>query len=102
MDSIEHVIVGRIVEFHNTGNADHALQAIHALRALRDRLDRTRLERCIAQERVADASKLIAALVDRPGQITVALLAYAHDILRGKERWCDLRDPRCGPSTRRR
>jgi hypothetical protein len=100
MDPVEHVITGRIVEFHNTGNADYALQAIHALRALRNSLDHVRLERYIREERVVEASALIAALVDRPGEITVALLAYAYDMLREKARWCDLRDPDCGPLDR--
>ncbi len=102
MDSVEHVITGRIIEFHNTGNADHALQAIHALRALRGRLDHARLQRCIAKENVVEASNIIMALVDRPGQITTELLAYAHEMLRGQKRWCDLRDPQCGPVGRRR
>lgn len=101
MDSVEHVITGRIIEFHNTGNADHALQAIHALRTLRDRLDRGRLERCIAAERVSLAGEFIFALVERPAPITEELVRYAHDMLRGKQQSCDLRDPRCGPSARR-
>jgi len=101
MDAVEHVIVGRIIEFHNTGNADYALQAIQALRALRDTLDRGRLNRCIAAERVSQAAGIIAALAERPGSITVHLLAFAYDMLRGKHPWCDLRDPRCGPVGRR-
>lgn len=102
MDSVEHVITGRIIEFHNTGNAEHALQAIHALRALRDRLDRERLNTCIMHERVSEAAAIVMALVDRPGTITVELLAYAHGILRRKRPWCDLRTPRCGPGGRYR
>lgn len=101
MDSVEHVIAGRIIEFHNTGNADHALQAIHALRALGDRLDRDRFERCIAEEGVTQARDIISALVVRPAPVTADLVRYAHDMLRGKQQWCDLRDPRCGPTGRR-
>jgi hypothetical protein len=102
MDSIEHVIAGRIIEYHNTGNTEHARQAIHALRALAGVLDRARLQRCIVAERVEQASKVVMALTDRPGEITVELLVYAHEMLHGRRKWCNLSDVRCGPSVRRR
>lgn len=97
MDSVEHVVAGRIVEFHNTGNADYALQAIHALRTLGDRIDRSRLESCIAAERIKDAGAILMALVARPGNISTEIIEYAHEMLRKKRPWCDLRDATCGP-----
>ena len=97
MDAIEHVITGRIIEFHNTGNSEYALQAIHAVRALSEQLDRDRLSAFILRDGVADAAAVLMALVERPGTITVALLAYAHEVATRRRPWCDLRDLRNGP-----
>ena len=102
MDPVEHVIAGRVTSFHNTGNADHALQAIMALRALRGRIDQTRFDTFIEQEAVRPAAEIIQALADRPGHCGVELIAFAYDVLNGRRPPCDLRDPSIGPRARLR
>jgi hypothetical protein len=66
----EAVIVGRIVEYDQTGNLPHAKQAILLLQALGDRIDQAVLADLLRRERAVAAYEVLRAFADRP-EVTV-------------------------------
>lgn len=78
----EFVLIGRIAEFHNTGNAAHALQAILMLRLLRSSLDRPLLDDLIAAERLRPAFEALRGLADGAERVTAAEVRVAWERLR--------------------
>jgi hypothetical protein len=66
----EAVIVGRIVEYDQTGNLPHARQAILLLQALGNRIDQAVLADLLRRERAAAAYEVLRAFADRP-EVTV-------------------------------
>lgn len=79
----ESVLVGRVAEFHNTGNAAHALQAILMLRLLRASIDRALLDELIEAEGLRPAFAILAELADRAGLVTADDIRVAWERLRG-------------------
>lgn len=82
----EVVLVGRLVEFDQTGHTGHGAQAITMLRAFAGELDRPSLQRLLLRERVVKVYQemLELAVSDRP--ITASVLRAARDRLRGDRR----------------
>ena len=87
----EAVIVGRIVEFDQTGNLPHAKQAILLLQGLGSRLDQALLSELLRRERAAEAYELLRAFADRPETaVTDEALIEARERLHG--RFVELRE----------
>lgn len=79
----EAVIVGRIVEYDQTGNLPHAKQAILLLQALGNRIDQPLLEDLLRRERAAPAYRTLRAFADRPDlTVTDEALIEAREQLR--------------------
>lgn len=79
----EAVIVGRIVEYDQTGNLPHAKQAILLLQALGDRIDQALLADLLRRERAAAAYEVLRAFADRPeATVTDEALIEAREQLR--------------------
>lgn len=80
---IEYVLVGRVAEFHNTGNAAHALQAVLMLRLLSSSLDVQLLHQMVRADSLDEAYAALRDLADRPGEVTDADIQGAWGHLRG-------------------
>ncbi len=81
----EAVLVGRVVEYDQTGHTGYAAQAILMLRVFRGRLDRELLATLVRRERVEGAFTILRDLADRPAEqvVTDDELRMARDRLRG-------------------
>ncbi len=98
----EAVLVGRLVEYEQTGHGGHAAQAILMLRVLDTVLDRERLDGLVARERVEDAYAAAREFASWPPErhITNEVLQQARDRwqARRREGAADLSRPKRGHS----
>ncbi len=79
---LEVVLVGRVVEFDQTGHTGHAAQAVLLLRAAPDALDRELLQTLARQERVERAFAALEDLARSDTLVTDAGLRSLHEHLR--------------------
>jgi hypothetical protein len=83
---LEVVLVGRVVEFDQTGHTGHAAQAVLLLRAAPEALDRTLLRQLVRQERAERAFAAIEELASSGIVVTDAVLRDLHERLRARGR----------------
>lgn len=78
-------LVGRLVEYEQTGHTGHAAQAVVLLRALREEVNYSLLERLVREERVEGAYAAVLRFADQAPavQISDAALRDARDEWRG-------------------
>lgn len=81
----EAVLVGRMVEYDQTGHTGHAAQAILMLRVFGDQFDRDLLARLVRQERVEGVYGLLREFAARSPEQTITdeELRMARDRLKG-------------------
>lgn len=84
---LEVVLVGRIVEFEQTGHTGHAAQAILLLRAVGDTLNPELFARLLQRERVESAYVALSALAASGINITDTILRDTHDRLHSRGRY---------------
>lgn len=84
---LEVVLVGRIVEFDQTGHTGHAAQAILLLRAVGDTLNPELFTRLLQREQVESAYVALSTLAASGINITDAILRDTHDRLHSRGRY---------------
>jgi hypothetical protein len=84
----EAVLVGRLVEYEQTGHTGHAAQAILMLRVLGEALNRERLDQLVAREHVEDAYAAAREIASWPPErhITNRVLQEARDRWQARRR----------------
>lgn len=80
----EVVLVGRLVEFDQTGHTGHGAQAALLHQTLKDSWDETLLGDLISRERCGNVFDAIRRVVDSGQPVTDALLRDTWDRLRGR------------------
>lgn len=83
---LEVVLVGRVVEFDQTGHTGHAAQAVLLLRAAPDALDRELLQTLVRKERSERAFATLEDLAKSDTLVTDAILRNLHERLRAGAR----------------
>jgi hypothetical protein len=90
---IEVVLVGRLVEFDQTGHTGHGSQAVAMLRVFAGQLDESLLAALLRRER---ADRVYQALLDLAGAdepMRDEILRQAWDHLRGRKPHLDAGEP---------
>lgn len=80
----EVVLVGRLVEFDQTGHTGHGAQAVTMMRAFAGEMDRPLLDRLLRRERAGKVHAALRELAASDQRITDEVLRDTWDRLRGR------------------
>jgi hypothetical protein len=83
----EVVLIGRVVEYDQTGHTGHAAQAVVLLQAVGDTLDHSLLAQLARRERVESVLAALRALAESGTLVTDGLLRDLHDRLHSRGRY---------------